>query len=118
MTATNTIKASELASTSSSYRYADARNQLEMNTRNAWQQLQTTQKNEKILKNQARIAAAFLELAREERKLDKRSLLDVLSGEVALINANSDAASAGTDIAIAVVTLLDAMGALKADDLR
>ena len=118
MTSTNTIKASELANTSSTYRYADARNQLEMNTRNAWQQLQTTQENAKVLKNQARIAAAFLELAREERKLDKRSLLDVLSGEVALINANSDAASAGADIAIAVVTLLDAMGVLTADDLR
>jgi adhesin transport system outer membrane protein len=118
MTATNTIKASELASTSSTYRYADARNQLEMRTRSAWQQLLTTQANAKLVKNQARIAAAFLELAREERKLDKRSLLDVLSGEVALINANSDAASAEADIAIAVVTLLDAMGALTVEDLR
>ncbi len=118
MTAANSIKASELAGTSSNYRYVDARNQLEMNTRNAWQQLQTTQANEKLVRNQARIAAAFLELAREERKLDKRSLLDVLSGEVALINANSDAASAGADIAISVVTLLDAMGVLTADDLR
>jgi len=118
MTASNTIKASELASTSSAYRYADARNQLEMRIRSAWQQLQTTQANTKLVKNQARIAAAFLELAREERKLDKRSLLDVLSGEVALINANSDAASAEADIAIAVVTLLDAMGALTVEDLR
>jgi len=57
-------------------------------------------------------------LAREERKLDKRSLLDVLSGEVALINAKSDAVSAETDIAISVVTLLDAMGVLRKVDLR
>jgi len=89
-----------------------------MRTRNAWQQLKTTRESAKLLKNQARIAAAFLELAREERKLDKRSLLDVLSGEVALINAKSDAVSAETDIAISVVTLLDAMGVLRKVDLR
>ena len=118
MTAINTLKASEFANSASNYRFADAKNQLEVRTRNAWQQLQTTQENAKLLKNQARIAAAFLVLAREERKLDRRSLLDVLSGEVALINAKSDAASAETDIAIAVVTLLDAMGALREDDLR
>ena len=118
LTAINSIKASELANTASNFRYAEARNQLEMRTRNAWQQLKTTRESAKLLKNQARIAAAFLELAREERKLDKRSLLDVLSGEVALINAKSDAVSAETDIAISVVTLLDAMGVLRKVDLR
>jgi len=118
LTAINSIKASELVNTASNFRYAEARNQLEMRTRNAWQQLKTTRESAKLLKNQARIAAAFLELAREERKLDKRSLLDVLSGEVALINAKSDAVSAETDIAISVVTLLDAMGVLRKVDLR
>ena len=40
------------------------------------------------------IAAEFLELARKERQLGNRTLLDVLTGEAALINANSAAASA------------------------
>ena len=118
MTAVNTIKATELAHASANYRYADAKTQIEVRARNAWQQLQTAQADADLLKNQANIAAAFLELAREERKLDRRSLLDVLSGEVGLINANSDAASAETDIAIATVTLLDVMGELTDDDLR
>ncbi len=118
MTAINTLKSAELANSASNYRYADAKNQLEVRIRNAWQQLHTTKENAKLLKNQAKIAAAFLELAREERKLDRRSLLDVLSGEVALINAKSDAVSAETDIAISIVTLLDAMGVLTVDDLR
>jgi TolC family type I secretion outer membrane protein len=118
MTAINTLKSAELANSASNYRYADARNQLEVRIRNAWQQLHTTKENAKLLKNQAKIAAAFLELAREERKLDRRSLLDVLSGEVALINAKSDAVSAETDIAISLVTLLDAMGVLRVGDLR
>ncbi|NQU56258.1 MAG: outer membrane efflux protein, partial [Rhodospirillales bacterium] len=45
------------------------------------------------------------------------SLLDVLSGETALINSSSDAASAEIDIAIAVFTLLDAMGELDEEAL-
>ncbi len=65
-----------------------------------------------MLHNQANIAGEFLELARKERTLGRRSLLDVLSGETALINANSDAASADIDVSIAVFTLLDAMAEL------
>lgn len=118
MTATNTLKASKLAENSAAYRYADSKTQIEERTRNAWQELKTARLNAELLNNQANIAAEFLELARKERQLGNRSLLDVLSGEVALINANSDAVSAETDIAIAVVSLLDAMGDLTEDDLR
>ena len=65
-----------------------------------------------MLKNQANIASEFLVFARKERKLGRRSLLDVLGGETALINASSDSASANIDIAIATIALLDTMGAL------
>ena len=74
--------------------------------------MKTAKNNAELLGNQANIAAEFLEFARKERTLGRRSLLDVLSGETALINSSSDAASAEIDVAIAVFTLLDAMGEL------
>ncbi|MEK9754532.1 MAG: TolC family protein, partial [Rhodospirillaceae bacterium] len=80
--------------------------------RNAWDNLQTFQARASQLHNQANIAAEFLELARRERQLGNRSLIDVLSGETALINASSDAAAADTDVAIAVFTLLSVLGRL------
>lgn len=118
MTAQNTVKATELAESASNYRHADARTQVEERTRNSWQQLLTARDNAMLLNNQANIAEQFLELAREERNLGNRSLLDVLNGETALINARSDAASAETDVAIAMVTLLDTMGDLDESDFQ
>lgn len=117
MTSINTLKAAEHTQNAANYRYADSKNQIEEQTRNAWEQLKTAKSNAELLGNQANIAAEFLELARKERTLGRRSLLDVLSGETALINASSDAASAEIDITLAVFTLLDAMGALNEDDL-
>ena len=67
-----------------------------------------------MLRNQANIAAEFLTLARKERKLGKRSLLDLLTGETNLVNAESDAASAERDVDIAAFTLLAVMGKLDA----
>ena len=57
----------------------------------------------------------FLEQARRERQLGRRSLLDVLTGETQLINASSDAASAKADVDIAGFTLLSIMGQLDID---
>lgn len=113
MTSTNTLKAAEQTHSAANYRYADSRNQIEEQTRNAWEQLKTSKSNAELLGNQANIAAEFLEFARKERTLGRRSLLDVLSGETALINASSDAAAAEIDITLAVFTLLDAMGELN-----
>ena len=116
-TATNTLKATEGAYSASNYRYADAKTAIEEATRNAWEQLKTAKNNAELLGNQANIAAEFLEFARKERTLGRRSLLDVLSGETALINSSSDAASAEIDVAIAIFTLLDAMGELDEEAL-
>jgi len=112
MTATNTLKATELAENAATYRYASAINQVEEFTRTAWQRLKTARDRTQLLKNQADIAAEFLELARKEQQLGNRSLLDVLSGETALINAQSDAVSSETDVSIAAIALLDIMGEL------
>lgn len=86
-------------------------------TNSAWDNLETAKANAVLLNDQADLAAKFLELAREERKLDKRTLLDVLNGETALINSKSDAASAEADVKIAYYTLVQTMGALTIETL-
>lgn len=112
LTAINSLKASQQSHIATVNRFGDTRDLIEEQTRNAWDNLQTFQANANYLHNQADIAAEFLELARRERQLGNRSLIDVLSGETALINASSDATSADTDVAIAIFTLLSVMGQL------
>jgi outer membrane protein TolC len=89
--------------------------EVDTSARNAWSRLKTAKESRSYLQNQARIAGEFLKLARKERELGRRTLLDVLSGETALINANSDAAAAETDVLIAGFGVLHAMGMLSAD---
>ena len=112
LTAVNTLRASQMSHVATVNRFGDTRDQIEEQARNAWDSLQTAQANAGQLHNQANIAAEFLELARRERQLGNRSLIDVLAGETALINASSDATSADTDVAIAIFTLLNVMGLL------
>ena len=112
LTAINTLRASELQYTANLESVADLRDQLEEQARNAWANYTTALENAKLLRNQANIAGEFLELARKERQLGKRSLIDVLAGETALINSNSDAISAETDVSVAGFTLLQVMGQL------
>jgi len=112
LTARNTLKATEFSKSAATSRYADARDQVEEQARNAWDGLETAKENAAQLNNQANIAAAFLELARRERQLGNRSLIDVLAGETALINASSQAASVETDVDIASFNLLNIMNKL------
>ena len=91
------------------------RDQIEEQARNAWSNLITAGQNAALLQNQANIAAEFLDLARKERQLGKRTLIDVLAGETNLINAQSDAISAQSDVIIAGLTLLSVMGQLSVD---
>jgi adhesin transport system outer membrane protein len=90
----------------------DLKNKVVENVRNAWQNVLTADKNAKLLRDQSDIVAQFLDLAKKERKLGRRSLLDVLSAEVSLINAQSDAAAAEADVTIYGYTLLKSMGKL------
>jgi len=111
-TAINSLRAAESDSTAAYRRVGDLRDQIEEQARNAWSNLLTARENASLLQNQANIAAEFLDLARKERQLGKRSLIDVLAGETNLINAQSDAASAESDVIIAGLTLLSVMGQL------
>lgn len=112
MTAINTLRAAKQDNLSKINTYADARDQVTEQAQNAWDDLDTFRATAELKHNQANIAAEFLDLARRERQLGNRSLIDVLSGETALINASSDAASADTDVAIAVFSLLTVIGKL------
>ncbi|MGE5506391.1 MAG: TolC family outer membrane protein [Actinomycetota bacterium] len=117
-TAINSLRAAESGITAADARLADTRDQVEERVRNAWKNLETQRSRAEYLKNQSNIANEFLELARKERRLGTRSLIDVLAGETALINANSAAASAEADVDIAAFTLLSEMGQLDERAVR
>ena len=82
--------------------------------RTTWDGLYRSEKC-RILTNQARISGEFLELARKERQAGNRTLLDVLNGETAFINAQSDAIAAKIEVLINSFTLLSLMGGLSID---
>ncbi len=83
--------------------------------RNAWQALDIAKRTKGYLDQQVDAADKFLDLARKEQQAGKRSLLDVLTGETAYMNALSDAASADADILLSAYNLLLAMGAISED---
>ncbi len=112
LTAVNTLRAAQLDVVSKERTVADTRRRIVEEVRNAWQALHTARATAESRQNQANIASAFLELAREERKLGQRSLIDVLTGETELINAQSDAESANSDVVIAAYKLLNVTGDL------
>jgi TolC family type I secretion outer membrane protein len=112
-TAVNTLRASQSDQIAAERTVLDTKRRVEEAARNAWQQLHTATQTAKHLQNQATIAAAFLELARQERTLGQRSLIDVLTGETALINAQSDAASSQTDVIIAKINMMNVTGQLE-----
>ncbi|MEO5345747.1 MAG: TolC family protein [Magnetococcus sp. YQC-9] len=99
-------------------RLEDTRRQVEEQARNGWETILSATDNAENLENQARIAAEFLRMARQERLHGARSLIDVLSGETGLINAQSDAESALADVIIAQFGLLKTMGALDLELLQ
>ncbi|NNK95552.1 MAG: TolC family protein [Desulfobacterales bacterium] len=96
-------------------RYAETRKLVEEEVGNAWQELETARERFIYLRDQAVIVGEFLEFARQERKLGKRSLLDVLAGEADHLNAQANAVAAGIDIEVATYRLFRAMGKLDID---
>ncbi|WP_413206090.1 TolC family protein [Rhodospirillum sp. A1_3_36] len=118
LTAINTLRAAQSDAVSADRTFADSRNQVEEKIRNAWQNLQTFRANSRILANQANIASEFLNLARRERQLGQRSLIDLLAGETALYNAQADAYSAQADVIIASYNLMANIGTLEMDQVK
>lgn len=93
----------------------DVERTIEEQVRVSWQNLLTARAKAEWFRNQAVISEEFLELARKERKLGNRSLLDVLSAEVNLNSARSGAISAEVDQMVQAYTLLHALGHLELD---
>jgi TolC family type I secretion outer membrane protein len=81
-------------------------------SRNAWINWQSARERASFLDNQVQLTGSFLELARKERDLGRRSLLDLLNGETALMNAQSEAVAARIDEVIATYRVLRAAGML------
>lgn len=84
---------------------------------NSWQTLVTAEAKREILANQAMIAIRFLELARKEREMGNRTLLEVLSAEVEYYRAMSNTAAAQAEANGAIFSLMKAIGILKLDVL-
>jgi TolC family type I secretion outer membrane protein len=85
---------------------------------NSWDQLSILHNRAELLKQQADIVENFLALAKKERKMGTRSLLDVLNGEVNYINASAAAIAANQDTKIAAFNLFFAMGNIGLDLLE
>ena len=78
----------------------------------AWRNYATANSNEEIIKNQVELARQFLDAARQERKSGRRSLLDVLSAETRVLDAEADLFATSYDKKIAAFTLMQAVGIL------
>lgn len=112
MRASHAVDSASYAAASEAEKASYTAVQAREEARNAWSDLNTARQRLEFLNDQVEIAKRFLELARKERELGRRTLLDVLQGEVNLINAQSDAASAETDVVLASFRVLRAVGRL------
>jgi len=94
---------------------AFVRRRVTEDTNNAWSDLDAAGRVLTSLTIQVRELDDFLRLARRERKLGTRSLLDVLSGDVTKLNARAGMAAAAIDEEVQGFRLLTAMGILIPD---
>jgi TolC family type I secretion outer membrane protein len=94
------------------------RRQVERRVRVAWQDYFTATENLIYLEKQVEHLSEFLELARKERRLGTRTLLDVLTGEISYINALNNALSAKAERVGAAYELLFATGMLDSSMLN
>lgn len=116
-TARNTVRAADLTQQAGFRRANQVFVEIEELVRNAWQNYQTAKANAVLRKSQAQLAEEFLELAREERRLGRRSLIDVLAGETEMLNAQADAAAAERDVDINAFTVLSLVSTLSINDV-
>lgn len=94
-------------------RYAQSMIQVQEQVQNTWATYEMSKKNAEFRTNQAEIAKEFLRLAREEQALGQRSLLEVLAGETAYINAAADAEIANSLVVQSAYNLLATIGSLS-----
>ena len=118
LTSIHNIASIAKAVSASQNQYYDAKRLIIEQVRNAYISYNLSKLTGVLLRKQADISASFLELARKERKLGKRSLIDVLSGETALINARSDAEAARNALVVSTFNVISIMGILTPDLIK
>ena len=118
LTAINTVKAADLAHEAGIYRLNDLHAQIEQQVRDAWEDYQTAVKSLELASDQVELTADFLELAKEERKIGKRSLIDVITGETLYLDAQADAIATERTVEIAGFTLLSLISHLSIDTVK
>lgn len=80
--------------------------------RNSWEEYSSASLSYKYFAKQVVELKQFLALAKRERLLGRRSILDVLLADVNVINAESEATTAQARMVIAAYTMLQQMGIL------
>ncbi|MCF8167395.1 MAG: TolC family protein, partial [Rhodoferax sp.] len=112
------VNAADMAVVSASEKAAFTQLQALEDARNAWNGWQVAKEKSSYLANQVEILSSFLALARKERELGRRSLLDILSSETTLINTQSDAVSARYEEVVAAYRVLRAAGKMSVELFR
>ena len=108
----NTVKAAEHALTATEHRRTDTEKNAGEQVAIAWNTLMASRQTAAVYVDQVAALSKFLDLARKERTLGSRSLLDVLNGETALLNAQSDAISSEIDVLLSGYAVLQSLGQL------
>lgn len=109
------VKSSMANQTAAATHLEHAQKLVREQVRNFWEQFLTLTQRKALLDQQTEILKNFLELAKKERTMGTRSLLDVLNGEVNYINAQGTAIAAREDMKIAAYNLLFSMGQINLD---
>lgn len=118
LTAMNTVKATDLAHEAGIYRLNDLQAQIEQQVRDSWEDYRTAVRSLALAAEQVDLTADFLELAKEERKIGKRSLIDVITGETLYLDAQADAVATERTVEIAGFTLLSLVSHLTIDTVK
>lgn len=118
LTARNTVKAADLAHESGIYRLNDLQAQIEQQVRDAWADYKAAERSLAHASDQVVLQADFLELAKEERKIGKRSLIDVITGETLYLDAQADAVDRERRVEIAGFSLLSLISHLTIDTVK
>lgn len=109
------INAAKFASMSANEKAKYVEVQAIENARKVWNNLLTTKYRTIYLQNQIEIQKQFLNLAKEEREIGRRSLIDILNGESALLKAQAEYAASKVEEVLNSFRVLRSIGKLKLD---
>ncbi len=109
----NVVAAARARQTAATFNSAHLERVTRESVQNAWETYQTAVERESVAGEQVSKATQFLELAEKEREMGKRTLQDILSGELIRLSAQTSRAQARVDVSIAAFGILRAMGRLE-----